>query len=73
MDIVITPLNYELNSDYLDFFNNRAFLDRNPNSPCYCTSPNQSQAEIRKMVDEFSQTGVKADNSQICCTNAECG
>ena len=46
-------------ADYLDFFDNRAFTDGNPNGPCYCTSPNQSEEEIKKMVGEFSSSGVK--------------
>ena len=29
--IVIRPLTSELSSDYLDFFDNRAFTDNNPN------------------------------------------
>ena len=33
--IVIRPLTSELSSDYLDFFDNRAFTDNNPNGPCY--------------------------------------
>ena len=39
--IVIRPLTSELNADYLDFFDYRAFTDDNPNGPCYWTSPNQ--------------------------------
>ena len=42
----IKPLTPELNKDYLDFFDNRAFTDGNPNGPCYCTSPNQDEATI---------------------------
>ncbi|MBR7137526.1 MAG: GNAT family N-acetyltransferase [Clostridia bacterium] len=57
--IVIYPLTAERNADYLDFFDNRAFTDNNPNGPCYCTSPNQDQATIRKMVSEFPIFGVK--------------
>ena len=36
-EIVIKKLSQELNKDYLDFFDNRAFSDGNPNGPCYCT------------------------------------
>ena len=57
--IVIKPLTPELNSDYLDFFDNRAFTDGNPNGPCYCTSPNQDKETIKKMVREFPVKGVK--------------
>ena len=57
--IVIRPLTSELSSDYLDFFDNRAFTDNNPNGPCYCTSPNQEEEQIKKMVSEFKSYGVK--------------
>lgn len=57
--IIIKPLSYELNNDYLDFFDNRAFTDDNPNGPCYCTSPNQTEENIKKMVNEFKIHGVK--------------
>lgn len=57
--IVIRPLAPELNADYLDFFDHRAFTDDNPNGPCYCTSPNQEEEQIRKMVGEFKTYGVK--------------
>lgn len=58
-DISIKPLSLELTSDYLDFFDNRAFTDGNPNGPCYCTSPNQKEEEIKQMVSEFQANGVK--------------
>ena len=57
--IVIRPLTSELNADYLDFFDHRAFTDDNPNGPCYCTSPNQEEDQIQKMVSEFKSSGVK--------------
>ena len=57
--IVIRPLTSELSADYLDFFDNRAFTDDNPNGPCYCTSPNQEEEQIEKMVREFKSFGVK--------------
>ena len=57
--IVIRPLTFELNDDYLDFFDHRAFTDDNPNGPCYCTSPNQDEEQIKKMVSEFKLFGVK--------------
>ncbi len=57
--IVIRPLTSELNADYLDFFDHRAFTDDNPNGPCYCTSPNQEEEQITKMVSEFKSFGVK--------------
>ena len=57
--IVIKPLTSELTADYLDFFDNRAFTDDNPNGPCYCTSPNQDEENISRMVSEFKTYGVK--------------
>ena len=57
--IVIRPLTSELNADYLDFFDHRAFTDNNPNAPCYCTSPNQEEEQIEKMISEFKSFGVK--------------
>ena len=57
--IIIKPLIPELNGDYLDFFDNRAFTDDNPNGPCYCTSPNQDEENIKQMVSEFKILGVK--------------
>lgn len=57
--ITIKPLTAELSADYLDFFDNRAFTDDNPNGPCYCTSPNQDEENIKQMVSEFKQFGVK--------------
>ena len=56
---IIKPLTPELNNDYLDFFDNRAFSDGNPNGPCYCTSPNQDEETIKQMVSEFKEFGVK--------------
>lgn len=57
--IIIKPLTAELNKDYLSFFDNRAFTDDNPNGPCYCTSPNQDEESIKKMVKKFKIFGVK--------------
>ena len=57
--IIIKPLTAELNDDYLDFFDHRAFTDDNPNGPCYCTSPNQDEKEIQRMVGDFKTYGVK--------------
>lgn len=57
--IIIKPLTSELNADYLDFFDNRAFTDGNLNGPCYCTSPNQDEETIKKMVKKFKIFGVK--------------
>lgn len=59
MNIIIKPLVKELNDAYLDFFDNRAFSDGNPNGPCYCTSANQTQEEFQIMVNEFECSGIK--------------
>lgn len=59
MNLSIKPLAQNLTPDYLDFFDNRAFTDGNPNGPCYCTSPNQDEKEIQQMVGEFKENGVK--------------
>ena len=59
MNITIRRLDRKLTNQYLDFFDNRAFSDGNPNGPCYCTSPNQTQDEIKTMVIEFKKNGVK--------------
>ncbi|MBP1754918.1 MAG: GCN5-related N-acetyltransferase [Firmicutes bacterium] len=49
----IKELSPELTRDYLDFFDNRAFSDGNPNGPCYCTSPTMDRETEEKMVSEF--------------------
>jgi GNAT superfamily N-acetyltransferase len=54
MNLVIKKLTSELTPAYLDFFDNRAFAEAEPNSPCYCTSPMQTSEEIDKMVSEFA-------------------
>ncbi len=33
-NVTIKKLSLELKDDYLDFFDNRAFSDNNPNGPC---------------------------------------
>jgi len=53
MNITVKPLTPELNTSYLDFFDNRAFADTDSNGPCYCTCPMQTSEEIDKMVSEF--------------------
>ena len=58
-NVTIKKLSLELKDDYLDFFDNRAFSDNNPNGPCYCTSANQDEKTIKQMVSEFQANGVK--------------
>lgn len=53
MDIIIKPLTPDLNTAYLDFFDNRAFSDNNPMGPCYCNAAIMSSDELDKMVSEF--------------------
>lgn len=53
MNLIIKPLSPDLTADYLDFFDNRAFSDNNPNGPCYCTGPSMDAATERRMVSEF--------------------
>jgi GNAT superfamily N-acetyltransferase len=54
MNLTIKPLTPELTSVYLDYFDNRAFADADPNGPCHCTSPMQTSQEIDQMVSEFA-------------------
>lgn len=53
MNLTIKPLTPDLTQDYLDFFDNRAFADNNPNGPCYCNAPIMDAASIRQMESEF--------------------
>lgn len=53
MNLTIKPLTPDLTQDYLDFFDNRAFSDNNPNGPCYCNAPIMDTASIRQMESEF--------------------
>jgi len=49
----IKPLTPDLTPVYLDFFDNRAFSDNNPNGPCYCNAPVMDAESIRQMEREF--------------------
>lgn len=53
MHIIINKLSLDMTLAYLDFFDNRAFSDQNPNGPCYCTSPSMDATTERQMVSEF--------------------
>jgi ribosomal protein S18 acetylase RimI-like enzyme len=53
MEFTIKELSFNLTNDYLDFFDNLAFSDDNPNGPCYCTSPFMDKITEEKMVSEF--------------------
>ena len=54
MNITVKPLTPELIASYLNFFDNRAFVDTDSNGPCYCTCPMQTSEEIDQMVSEFA-------------------
>jgi GNAT superfamily N-acetyltransferase len=53
MNFIIKPLTPDLNSAYLDFFDNRVFSDNNPMGPCYCNAAVMNSEELDKMVSEF--------------------
>jgi len=53
MNLIIKPLAPGLTTDYLDFFDNRAFTDNNPMGPCYCNAAIMSTEELDKMISEF--------------------
>lgn len=53
MELRIKRLTRELYADYLDFFDNRAFTDSNPNGPCYCSAAIMTADEIKRMESEF--------------------
>jgi len=57
MDITIKSLAKELISDYLDFFNNRAFTDNPPWKGCYCIcwqmTKEEEQIQLHDQVDAY--------------------
>ena len=55
--ITIKALSPELENDYFDFFDNRAFSDGSPYYPCYCNAFNMSVDEIVKMRELAQQYG----------------
>ena len=55
--ITIKALSPELEDDYFDFFDNRAFSDGSPYYPCYCNAFNMSVGEIVKMRELAKQYG----------------
>ena len=50
MELVIKALTPDLVSDYLDFFDHRAFADESPFYPCYCNAFNLSREQIRRQL-----------------------
>jgi GNAT superfamily N-acetyltransferase len=54
MNLTIKPLTPDLNSFYLDYFDNQAFSETDINGPCFCTCPMQTSDEIDQMVREMN-------------------
>ena len=57
MAIEIKALTPDLEEDYFDFFDHRAFSDGSPYYPCYCNAFNMSIAEINVMQEEAQRYG----------------
>lgn len=55
MEIEIKALTPELENDYFDFFDNRAFSDDSPYYPCYCNAFNMSKEQIAEEIFEKSK------------------
>ncbi len=53
MEVVIKALTPDLEEDYFDFFDNRAFSDGSPFYPCYCSAFNMSSEQIK--IDFFEK------------------
>ena len=56
-EITIKALSPDLEKDYFDFFDNRAFSDGSPYYPCYCNAFNMSAGKIEVMRDQAKQYG----------------
>lgn len=56
-EITIKALSPDLEKDYFDFFDNRAFSDGSPYYPCYCNAFNMNADEIEAMRDQAKQYG----------------
>ena len=52
-EITIKALSPDLEKDYFDFFDNRAFSDGSPYYPCYCNAFNMSAGEQNSMAVEL--------------------
>ena len=46
MNLTIKALTRDLEEEYFDFFDNRAFSDGSPYYPCYCNAFNMSKEQI---------------------------
>lgn len=49
MDLTIKPLTPDLEEEYFDFFDNRAFTDGSPYYPCYCNAFNMSKQQLEDL------------------------
>ena len=59
--ITIKALTPELAEDYFDFFDNRAFADGSPFSPCYCNAFNMSLQQIKTELFAVAEAYGGAD------------
>lgn len=55
MEVIIKPMSPELEADYFDFFDHRAFSDGSPYYPCYCNAFNMSAARIHSEIIEQAE------------------
>ena len=55
-EITIKALSPDLEKDYFDFFDNRAFSDGSPYYPCYCNAFNMSAGEIEAMRNQAKRS-----------------
>ena len=53
MNLNIKPLTAGITADYLEFFDNRMFSDRNPCGPCYCNAAVMDKTTLSQMESEF--------------------
>ena len=56
MNLEIKVLTPELEKEYFDFFDNRAFSDGSPNYPCYCNHFNMSMKQIELEIWKKSES-----------------
>lgn len=61
MKIEIRPLTPDLEKDYFDFFEHRAFSDGSPFYPCYCNAFNMKADEIIAMCDKARVYGGETE------------
>lgn len=62
-EYIIKRLTPDLQEDYFDFFDNRAFSDGSPFYPCYCNAFNMSQKAIQdEIYKQAAEYGGGKDN-----------